>query len=325
MPIEKAVDLRQVEEEGERMNWDDDPRNSRTWSNKKKWSATITSCFMSSLISVTASAYSQAIDGIQEDLHSSYLLTVSGISFFTFTVAIFPIILAPLGERFGRRSVYLITFGLFFLFFLPNALAKNIQTILISRFISGAFGSAGSTMVGGTISDIWNPEQRQLPMALFALSALLGTPMGLIGFTWAGGSISWRWIFWVLLLLAVPSFLIIVFFFRHESLTKEMRLRLRLKSDSFEQKDRIITTILRPLFFLTTEPITFVLSLWIAFAWGTLYLFLESIPLVFQPYGFTHQNMSRGLSFVGIGVGALIGFGIHLLVLQLTTLNCFEK
>ncbi|PWN31564.1 MFS general substrate transporter [Meira miltonrushii] len=303
----------------EEVDWDRDPRNSRTWSTRKKWSATIASCYMSSLISVAASAYSQAVDGIQQDLHSSYLLTVSGISFFTFTVAIFPIILAPLGERFGRQPVYLITFALFFLFFLPNALAQNIQTVLISRFISGAVGSAGSTMVGGTLSDIWAPEQRQIPMSLFALSALLGTPMGLIGFTWAGGSISWRWIFWVLLMLAVPSFLAIALFFRHESLTKEMRVRLRQKSTSSQHdsfKERVLIPMLRPLFFLATEPITFVLSLWIAFAWGTLYLFLESIPLVFEPYGFTHEHMSRGLSSVGIGIGALIGFGVHMLVLR---------
>lgn len=302
----------------DQIDWHYDSRNSRTWSLKKKWCATITSCYMSSLISVAASAYSQAVDGIRNDLHSSYLLTISGISFFTFTVAIFPIILAPLGEKYGRRPVYLTTFGLFFLFFLPNALAKNIQTVLISRFISGAVGSAGSTMVGGTLSDIWSPEQRQIPMALFALSALLGTPMGLIGFTWAGGSISWRWIFWVMLMLSVPSFLAIIFAFRHESLTKEMRLRLREKTNSSSSsiKDKEFLPILRPLFFLATEPITFVLSLWIAFAWGTLYLFLEAIPLVFAPYGFTHDHMSRGLSFVGIGIGALIGFVLHMLILH---------
>lgn len=318
--LENSAGMESGGNDAEIINWDTDIRNSRNWSLKKKWSATITSCYMSSLISVTASAYSQAVDGIQKDLHSSYLLTVSGISFFTFTVAIFPIILSPLGERFGRKPVYLITFFVFFLFFLPNALAKNIETVLISRFISGAFGSAGSTMVGGTLSDIWAPEQRQIPMALFALSALLGTPMGLIGFTWAGDSISWRWIFWVMLMLSVPSFLVIFFFFQEESLTKEMRNRLRQKSASTNRKDsikeKVVIPILRPLFFLATEPITFVLSLWIAFAWGTLYLFLESIPLVFAPYGFTHEHMTRGLSFVGIGIGALIGFGIHMIVLH---------
>lgn len=58
---------------------------------------------------------------------------------------------------------------------------------------------------------------------------------------------------------------------------------------------------------LATEPIVFCLSLWISFAWGTLYLFLESVPLVFAQYG-----IAQGPSFVGLAIGALVGFAIHL-------------
>lgn len=182
-------------------------------------------------------------------------------------------------------------------------------------------GSAGSTMVGGTLSDIWEPEERQVPMALFALSALLGTPMGLIGFSWAGGLTSWRWIFWVMLILAAPSFLVILLFFRQESLTREMREKIRqmqmsAEADQNSSFGRNSKRMLKPLFFLATEPITLMLSLWIAFAWGTLYLFLESVPMVFAPYDFTHDNKSRGLSFAGIGIGALIGFALHILILR---------
>ena len=37
--------------------------------------------------------------------------------------------------------------------------AKNIQSVIIFRFIAGAAGSTGSTMVGGTIADIWAPHE----------------------------------------------------------------------------------------------------------------------------------------------------------------------
>ena len=37
--------------------------------------------------------------------------------------------------------------------------APNIQTVLIARFIQGACGSTGATMVGGTIADIWSPKE----------------------------------------------------------------------------------------------------------------------------------------------------------------------
>lgn len=65
---------------------------------------------------------------------------------------------------------------------------------------------------------------------------------------------------------------------------------------------------IRPLVYLCTEPITTALSLWISFAWGVLYLFLESIPLVFEPYGFVAANNTQGLAFTGLAVGSITGF-----------------
>ena len=56
------------------------------------------------------------------------------------------------------------TVSLGVLFYVPKAnkvvyRAKNIQTVLIARFLQGAFGSTGSTMVCGTIADIWSPSE----------------------------------------------------------------------------------------------------------------------------------------------------------------------
>ena len=77
--------------------------------------------------------------------------------------------------------------------------AKNIVTVLIGRFIQGAAGSIGATLVGGTISDIYIPSERGLPMALFAFMAMLGTGLGPAIFSWveANPRLQWRWIQWI--------------------------------------------------------------------------------------------------------------------------------
>jgi hypothetical protein len=134
--------------------WTESPTNPRNWSLRRKWTITLTACYMSSLINIAASSYSLGEDSMAAEFHVSKLLVVSGISFFTLGVAIFPLILAPIGEEIGRRYVYLISYGIFFLFFLPIALARNIQTVLISRFICGAAGSVGSTMVSNTTTRV---------------------------------------------------------------------------------------------------------------------------------------------------------------------------
>jgi hypothetical protein len=40
--------------------------------------------------------------------------------------------------------------------------APNITTVIVGRFLNGAFGSTGATMVGGSIADIW-PANEYVP------------------------------------------------------------------------------------------------------------------------------------------------------------------
>jgi len=53
-----------------------------------------------------------------------------------------PLFLAPLSEVFGHRSIYCISPFLYFIFTLPNALAKNAATLVITGMIAGLAASA---------------------------------------------------------------------------------------------------------------------------------------------------------------------------------------
>lgn len=128
-------------------------------------------------------------------------------------------------------------------------------------------------------------------------------------------------------MLAVPSAALIGVCFRHETLPVQVRRKLKQAaaktapsahphSKFAAVRQALIRSALRPLYFLCAEPITLALSAWIAFAWGTLYLFLEAVPLVFEPYGFNHAHKTRGVSFVGIALGSLLGFAVHLYALH---------
>ncbi|KAK4102376.1 MFS general substrate transporter [Parathielavia hyrcaniae] len=71
----------------------------------------------------------------------------------------------------------------------------------------------------------------------------------------------------------------------------------------------IAVSVSRPFYLLFTEPVVFFFSLWVAFAWGILYLTFGSIPLVFQRvYGWSLGQ--AGYMFVFLIIGALIATGI---------------
>lgn len=105
--------------------------------------------------------------------------------------------LGPLSEFIGRNPIYLGCYALFTVWFIPIALAKNIATVIIARLLSGCFGAAGTTIIPGTLADIWSTEERGLPVALFSFVAVFGTVAAPLYSGFINETIGWRWIEWV--------------------------------------------------------------------------------------------------------------------------------
>jgi MFS family permease len=89
------------------------------------------------------------------------------------------------------------------------------------------------------------------------------------------------------------------------------RIRWLVKEDEERASlgKMIANSVSRPFHLLFTEPVVFFFSLWVAFAWGILYLTFGSIPLVFQlVYGWTLEE--AGYGFVSLIVGAVLATAI---------------
>lgn len=92
---------------------------------------------------------------IQKEFYVSAEITTLALSLYVLGFAVGPVLLAPLSEYFGRQPVYVVSWFVLFIFQLPVALAPNIGTILVCRFIGGFAGGAPLTNTGGTVSDLW--------------------------------------------------------------------------------------------------------------------------------------------------------------------------
>jgi MFS family permease len=85
---------------------------------------------------------------------------------------------SPLSEMYGRKVVYVGTFGVAVIFVIPCAVAQNIQTLVICRAIDGIAFSTPIALVGGTLSDLWHKDERAVPMAVFSAAPFLGPIVG---------------------------------------------------------------------------------------------------------------------------------------------------
>ena len=80
--------------------------------------------------------------------------------------------LGPLSEFYGRRKIYIISLGFFLVWLIPCAVAQNIQTMLVARFINGVAGSAFLSVAGGTVGDMFSRNELQAPMMVYTASPL---------------------------------------------------------------------------------------------------------------------------------------------------------
>lgn len=70
-------------------------------------------------------------------------------------LAVGAVMLAPLSDIYGRNNVYRSTWFLFALLQIPVALSRDIKLLLIGRFLGGLMGSPATTVVAGSLRDMW--------------------------------------------------------------------------------------------------------------------------------------------------------------------------
>jgi MFS family permease len=162
-----------------------------------------------------SSIHTAAVSSIAEDLNCSGTVAILGVSTYLIGFGTGPLIFAPLSEICGRNSIYRVTFLLFFLFNLGCALSPNIGALLTLRFLSGFFGSPAGmiasvtyicdslsspsdrtlavTNSGGSLTDLWPPTHRSIPLALFTAASFLGPVLAPIVGGFLTQYASWRW------------------------------------------------------------------------------------------------------------------------------------
>lgn len=156
------------------VSWDgpDDPDNPRSMSNLRKWVIVWILALTSTCVTCTSSLYTSIYDQIEAEFGISRIVATLGLSIFVIGLGLGPMLLAPLSEFYGRRSVYIVSLTLFLIWFAPCAAAMNIQTLLIGRFFSGLCGAAFLSVAGGTVGDMFTRDTLQAPMVIFSVSPL---------------------------------------------------------------------------------------------------------------------------------------------------------
>lgn len=298
----------------------DDPRNPMAFSLLKKWTITLLVAFATLAVSFVSSAYTGGVEQIIRQFGASQEVVTLGVSLFVLGFAIGPLLWAPLSELYGRQILFFVTYGALTAFNAGAAGSQNIQTLIILRFFAGAFGSSPLTNAGGVIADMFPASQRGLAMSVFAAAPFMGPTLGPIAGGFLGETKGWRWVeglmaiftgaLWILGALTIPeTYPPVLLRKRAAALSKATghvyRSKLELdKANTPSVGAAFKTALSRPWVLLFREPIVFLLSIYMAIIYGTLYMMFAAFPIVFQQERGWSEGIG-GLAFLGVAVGML--------------------
>ncbi len=160
------------------------------------WAIAITGIaeFMGALDSLVVT---MALPVIRERLHADIAGLEWVVNAFTLTFAVLLLTGAALGDRFGRRRMFLFGIVLFTLSSAFAACASNITLLIAARALQGAGGALLVPLSLTILSDAVAPERRNFALGIWGALAGAAVALGPV----VGGAVvqglSWQFIFWL--------------------------------------------------------------------------------------------------------------------------------
>jgi EmrB/QacA subfamily drug resistance transporter len=160
------------------------------------WTFVVTSAalFMGSLDNLVVT---MALPSIRSHLHASLADLQWTVNAYTLTFAVLLLTGATLGERFGRRRVFVAGLGLFTAGSAAAALAPGIGWLVAARALQGVGAAVMIPLTLTLLSAAVPPARRGLALGAWGAVGGLAIALGpLVGGAVVEGA-SWQWIFWL--------------------------------------------------------------------------------------------------------------------------------
>jgi MFS transporter, DHA1 family, multidrug resistance protein len=261
-------------------------QNPINWPRGKKLFVTFEICLLTFSVYIGSAIYSAGILDVVQVFGVSRVAATLGLTLFVAGYGLGPMIWAPMSEipQIGRNLVYIGTLTVFVALQVPTALSVNFGMLLAFRFITGFVGSPSLATGGASIGDIYRPQKRAYSITVWGIGAVCGPTLGPLMGGFAAESKGWCWTIWEPMWLSGAA-LVLFFFFLPETSSANILYRRtrRLKTltgnyklkgepeligEQMTPREIVLMTLVRPITLNFTEPMVFLLNLYIALIYG---------------------------------------------------------
>ncbi len=160
------------------------------------WTFVVTSAalFMASLDNLVVTT---ALPSIRAHLHASLEGLQWTVNAYTLTFAVLLLTGASLGERYGRRRLFVVGLGLFTAGSAAAALAPGVGWLITARAVQGVGAAILIPLTLTLLSAAVSPQRRGVALGAWGAVGGLAIAIGpLVGGAVVEGA-SWQWIFWL--------------------------------------------------------------------------------------------------------------------------------
>lgn len=300
---------------------DDDPKNPRNWSLARKWRTVSFCALLSVMPNIISTVPEPATARILKTYNNSNTEVGSLIiSIMLLFWSISALVVGPISEIVGRRATMLGAGAWSGIWSLACGFAPTTATMLVFRSLNGLFSVAPMCVGGGTCTDLFNDDERNWPLASWSLAPSIGPVVGPIIGGWVNEFIDWRWTFWIATCMQFGLIALCVFGYEETYAPFILKNKCRKLIKTTGNKElhtlwdinkrpfikELGLALLRPILFLTTNPLVFGLSLFLAFSYGMMYLMLTTFTDLWEErYGFS--SGIAGTMYVSFLIGMVVG------------------
>lgn len=163
---------------------------------KTTWVLVLTSV-ANLMVALDAMVVSTALTNIGRELGASIEALEWTVNAYTLSFAVFLLTASALGDRFGRRRMFVIGLLVFVAGSAACAMAPSIGWLIGARAVQGLGAAIVMPLALAQISAAFPPERRGWALGIYSSAAGLSTVLGPIVGGVITDTLTWQWIFWV--------------------------------------------------------------------------------------------------------------------------------
>ncbi|EME47902.1 hypothetical protein DOTSEDRAFT_69738 [Dothistroma septosporum NZE10] len=302
-----------------------DKANPQNWSNQKKWLISGISLLGTFILPLNGTGITIAAGQIAEEFNvrdtARFTNTYWMVTSWSIGGAVFVVFFLSLLEDIGVRIGYHAFYFFFLMMMIPQAVAKNFATLVITRFFSGGCVALLANTISSIIPDLWDSEkERSLPVSIYIVLYVGGSTAGPVIFAgMVEATNNWRWVFYAQLIIYCSFFPFFLYFIketRGHVILRRRATKLRKAGkqiwtqeeiDAEPLRKTVWSSFTRPLWLLVTEPVLLASTVWSAFSFGTVFLFTQSVEQVFKGL-YSWTSYQCGYIQAAVVIGEILGW-----------------